>query len=96
MNGYTVDVDALQAVEDQMRQFHTLASDKLREVEGIAVRVGGAWEGYGANSYEQKHREWVAWLGEMNEALVDLADWIKTADEAYRTTMATNLRMARG
>lgn len=96
MNGYIVDVDALATAQQQMRQFHTLASNKLREVEAIAERVKASWNGMGANAYDQKHRDWVEWLDEMNEALLDLAAWVDTADDAYRTAMATNVRMARG
>ncbi len=96
MNGYIVDVDALATVHQQMRQFHTLASEKLRQVEAVAARVTSVWEGLGANGYQQRHHDWAGWLGEMNEVLLDLAAWIDTADEAYRTAMATNVRMARG
>jgi hypothetical protein len=44
----------------------------------------------------QRHGEWVAALGEMNESLTEFKAWSAAAEDAYRTVMATNLRMAQG
>lgn len=96
MAGYTVDVDALNDLQSQMQQFLEKATDSLDRVEAQITRVAADWDGAAAQAYQQRHRRWVAALQEMNESVTEFKAWSGAAEEAYRTVMATNLRMAQG
>lgn len=96
MAGYTVDVDALHDLQQQMQHFLDKASDNLARVEGLIHQVSQDWDGTAAAAYQQRHREWVAGLREMNESLADLRAWSNEAEQAYREVMEINLRMAHG
>jgi WXG100 family type VII secretion target len=94
--GYTVDVDALNELQSQMQHFLDLATDRLHRVESLIQRVSAAWDGPAAEAYQQRHQHWVDAVREMNESLESLKAWSAAAEDAYRTAMATNLRMAQG
>jgi len=94
--GYTVDVEALNELQSQMQHFLTQATDNLHRVESLIGQVSASWDGTAAEAYQQRHGEWVAALREMNESLTEFKAWSAAAEEAYRTVMATNLRMAQG
>lgn len=96
MAGYTVDVDALNELQTQMQQYLTKATDSLSRVESLIARVSADWDGTAAEGYQQRHHQWVEGLREMSESLDEFKAWSVTAEDAYRTVMATNLRMAQG
>jgi len=96
MAGYTVDVDALRELQDTMQQYLTQCREGLDRVESLIGTVSASWDGTAAAAYEQRHREWVAALTEMAESLDEFAAWSSAAEDAYRSAMATNLRMASG
>lgn len=94
-DGYTVDVDALDDMEQQLGSYLKLATDNLSRVEGLIARLSQAWEGAGGSAYQSRHHDWASALGEMKEQLAELKKWAGQADAAYREAMAINLRMAR-
>jgi WXG100 family type VII secretion target len=96
MAGYTVDVDALNELQAQMQRYLAKATDSLSQVEGLIARVSADWDGTAAEAYQQRHRQWVEGLREMSESLEEFKAWSAAAEDAYRTVMATNLRMAQG
>lgn len=94
MNGYAVDVDALDELGSQMQRYLTLCTHSLERVEDLIGRVSQSWDGTAAAAYQQRHRQWVAALGEMQQSLDEFKAWSTSAEDAYRTAMAANLRMA--
>ncbi|MCV7100897.1 MULTISPECIES: WXG100 family type VII secretion target [Mycobacterium] len=94
MTGYTVDVDALDALQSQMQRYLTKCTESLERVESLIGVVSKSWDGTAAAAYQQRHRQWVDALGEMKESLDEFKAWSATAEDAYRTVMAMNLRMA--
>lgn len=96
MAGYTVDVDALHDLQEQMQHFLTKSTENLARVEGLIGKVSADWDGAAAAAYQQRHREWVDALREMGESLSDFRTWSSEAEQAYREVMEINLRMAQG
>ncbi|MGV0738213.1 WXG100 family type VII secretion target [Mycobacterium syngnathidarum] len=96
MAGYTVDVDALHDLQQQMQHFLNRATEHLARVEGLISQVSADWDGTAAAAYQQRHREWVDALREMSESLGDFRIWSSEAEQAYREVMEINLRMAQG
>jgi WXG100 family type VII secretion target len=96
MAGYTVDVDALRELQNRMQQYLTQCREGLDRVESLIGTVSASWDGTAAAAYEQRHREWIAALGEMSESLNEFSEWSSAAEDAYRAAMAANLRMAGG
>lgn len=94
MSGYTVDVDALNELQAKMAQFVTHATDSLSRVEGLIGQVAADWDGAAAQAYQQRHQRWAEALREMNVSVDDFKQWTAQAEQAYRTAMAINLRMA--
>lgn len=94
MAGYSVDVDALNELQSQMQQFLHLCTERLTRVEHLIGAVSSAWDGTAAAAYQQRHSEWVAALREMSEAVNEFDGWASASEDAYRTVMAMNLRMA--
>ena len=52
------------------------------------------WDGAAAEAYEARHRDWVQSAHDMRTELEDFTAWSAQAEDAYRTVMAMNLRMA--
>ncbi|OKH74601.1 hypothetical protein EB73_04895 [Mycobacterium sp. SWH-M3] len=96
MAGYTVDVDALHDLQEQMQHFLTKSTEHLARVEGLIGKVSADWDGAAAAAYQQRHREWVDALREMGESLTDFRAWSSEAEQVYREVMEINLRMAQG
>jgi WXG100 family type VII secretion target len=96
MSGYAVDVDTLNDLQSEMQHFLNKATEALDRVESLIGRVAASWDGTAAEAYQQRHRQWADALREMNESLTDFKAWSAAAEDAYRTVMATNLRMAQG
>ncbi len=94
--GYTVDVDALQDLQEQMQHFLAKASESLSLVEGLIARVSEDWDGTAAVAYQRRHGEWVDALRDMHDSLTDFRAWTSAAEEGYREVMEINLRMAHG
>lgn len=94
MAGYTVDVDALNQLGEALRRFVAESQGKLSDVEHLIGTVSASWDGIAATAYEQRHRQWVDALREMTEALHEFEAWAADAEEAYRTVMTMNMRMA--
>ncbi|MBP2455137.1 WXG100 family type VII secretion target [Mycolicibacterium lutetiense] len=96
MAGYTVDVDALHDLQEQMQHFLTRATESLAHVEGLIAQVCADWDGTAAAAYQRRHREWVDALRDMNDSIADFRAWTGAAEEGYREVMEINLRMAQG
>lgn len=94
VDGYTVDVDALSELQSRMTQFVTHASDSLSRVESLIGLVCADWDGAAAQAYQQRHQRWADALRELNANVNDFKEWTARAEQAYRTAMETNLRMA--
>lgn len=96
MTGYTVDVDALHDLQEQMQHFLTQAAENLVLVEGLIAQVCEDWDGTAAAAYQRRHREWVEALRDMNDSITDFRTWTCEAEQGYREVMEINLRMAQG
>ena len=96
MGRYTVDVDALHELQTHMQDYLATATEGLSRVEALIADVSADWDGTAAEAYQTRHRRWVAALRDMTESLNEFSAWSAAAGDAYRTVMATNLRMAQG
>lgn len=94
MAGYTVDVEELGVLGEALRRFVTESQHKLIDVEHLIATVSASWDGVAAAAYEERHRQWADALREMTAALHEFESWATDAEEAYRTVMAMNMRMA--
>lgn len=94
MTGYTVDVDALNELRSKMQAYLALCETSLSRVESLIGQVSQSWDGAAAEAYEARHRDWVRSAHDMRTALADFTAWSTQAEDAYRTVMAMNLRMA--
>lgn len=66
----------------------------MSRVESLIGQVSQSWDGAAAEAYEARHRNWVRSAHDMRTALADFTAWSTQAEDAYRTVMAMNLRMA--
>lgn len=94
MTGYTVDVDALNKLRSKMQAYLAHCETSLSRVESLIGQVSQSWDGAAAEAYEARHRNWVRSAHDMRTALADFTAWSTQAEDAYRTVMAMNLRMA--
>jgi len=94
MVDYAVDVDALDELRSQMQSYVAQCESALHRVEELIARVAESWDGTAAAAYQTRHRNWVQALQDMHATLDDFAEWSAEAEDAYRTVMAMNLRMA--
>ncbi|MEN4448314.1 MULTISPECIES: WXG100 family type VII secretion target [Mycobacteriaceae] len=94
MTGYTVDVDALNELRSKMQAYLAHCETSLSRVESLIGQVSQSWDGAAAEAYEARHRDWVRSAHDMRTALADFTAWSTQAEDAYRTVMAMNLRMA--
>lgn len=94
MAGYVVDVDALDELRSKLQAYLTHSENALHRVESLIGQVAGSWDGTASETYQRRHREWVQVLREMHTALDDFTAWSAEGEDAYRTVMAMNLRMA--
>lgn len=94
MTGYTVDVDALNELRSKMQAYLSHCETSLSRVESLIGQVSQSWDGAAAEAYEARHRDWVRSAHDMRTALADFTAWSTQAEDAYRTVMAMNLRMA--
>ncbi len=92
--GYSVDVDALNELRSKMQAYLAHCESSLSRVESLIEQVSQSWDGAAAQAYESRHRDWVQAAHDMRIALADFTDWSTQAEDAYRTVMAMNLRMA--
>ncbi|MBS9534036.1 WXG100 family type VII secretion target [Mycobacterium sp. M1] len=94
MSGYTVDVEALSELGLQMQRYLNVCAQSLERVEDLIERVSASWDGTAATAYQQRHRQWIEALGAMRQSLDEFKGWSANAEDAYRSVMAMNLRMA--
>ena len=94
MRGYTVDVDALNDLQQQMQHFLVRATENLVRVESLIESVSADWDGAAASAYQKRHCAWASALREIHETLADFTAWSHDAEQAYREVMEINLRMA--
>lgn len=94
MAGYTVDVDALRDLRTKMQTYLTHCEHSLSRVESLIGQVSQSWDGAASEAYQRRHREWVQAMHDMRTALDDFTAWSAEAEDAYRSVMAMNLRMA--
>lgn len=77
-----------------MQTYLARCESSLNRVESLIGQVSQSWDGAAAQAYESRHWDWVQAAHDMRTALADFTAWSTQAEDAYRTVMAMNQRMA--
>ncbi len=93
MTRFTVDLDELTAVIEDMRSFETRLQGRLDELDDLVARLHTTWTGGAAQAQRSAHEEWKAGATEMHRALVEMREAARTAHANYSAAAEANAQM---
>jgi uncharacterized protein YukE len=93
MNRYAIDLDELIAFADRLKSFNKRAEEIAAAVDQEILKLHGTWEGLGAESQAEYHREWMRRTREMRETAEFLHHGATVAHRNYTGVGQVNRRM---
>lgn len=93
MTRFSVDLDELTAVIEDMRSFEARLQDRLDELDDLMSRLHATWTGSAAQAQRAAHDEWRAGAAEMHRALVEMREAARTAHANYTAAAEANAGM---
>ena len=93
MNRYSIDIDELIAFADRLESFIKRAEEITTAVDQEILKLHATWEGLGAESEAEYHREWMRRTREMRETAEFLHNGATVAHRNYTGVGELNRRM---
>ena len=90
---FSVDLDRLDHVIDQMGAFDTALGEHLETLDARIARLHTTWSGETAQAQREAHDEWMRAARSMRQAQVTMRGVAETAHSNYHAAVAANVRM---
>ncbi len=92
-DGYSVDLEMLEAAERRLEGFVGFAKDQLVAVESLIGSTAERWTGSAADAYTARHSDWAKQAGTAIEALEQVRRRLTDARTAYQAALDANNQM---
>jgi WXG100 family type VII secretion target len=90
---FTVDLDHLLDLIDQMEQFDRKLTSTCDEIEQTVADLQASWSGDASEQQQQAHALWETGTSDMAEALRQLRSDVGTAHRNYDRAFAAGMAM---
>lgn len=95
MGAFTVNLDQLDDITDEIARFDERLQAALEELDARVRRLHETWTGEAADRHAQAHAEWLRGAGDMRAALALMRQNASTALENYSGAASANAQMWR-